>query len=113
MRLVKIGIRLPNKTVLPAPKIPIALFQMKKQMTEAPMPRYNIEITTFSFQMIAGTCCTSHKKNGIIRIVPRVKLVNRKLTGEMDAGLFLTIVLYTAKQKAPNNIQASTEENFR
>jgi hypothetical protein len=44
-RLLNMGIRLPNKDVLPAPSMLIEVFQIKKQITDAPIPRYKIEPT--------------------------------------------------------------------
>lgn len=37
--LLKTGIRLPNNAVRPAPNLLMAIFQRRKQMTDAPRPR--------------------------------------------------------------------------
>ena len=92
-RLLNIGMRFPNKAVLPAPNMLIEIFQIKKQITEAPTPRYKIEIVNPIFQCIADVLLISHKKNGNNKIVPRKKLANRKFTGEIEEGFFLTKIL--------------------
>jgi len=48
------GIRLPNKAVRPAPSILMEIFQIKKQITDAPMPRYKIEPINRLFQDTTG-----------------------------------------------------------
>ena len=93
MRLVKMGMRLLNKTVLPEPRMPMALFQIKKQITEAPILRYRIEITTSRFQVTGPVVYISQMNIGNMRTVPNKKVVNRKLTGEIAAGFFFTKVL--------------------
>src|SRR5262245_19127658 len=49
-RLLNIRIRLPNRTVLAAPSLWIAMFQIGKQITEAPRPRYKMENSNLLFQ---------------------------------------------------------------
>ena len=41
--VLKIGIKFPNKTVLPAPNFDIAKFQHQNAKTDVPTPRYRIE----------------------------------------------------------------------
>ena len=41
--LLNTGMRIPNKAERPAPSLPIAMFQIRKQITDAPIPIYKIE----------------------------------------------------------------------
>ena len=54
-RLLNTGIRLPNKAVRPAPSILMEIFQIKKQITDAPIPRYKIEPINGLFQCTTGS----------------------------------------------------------
>jgi len=112
-RLLNMGMRLPNSAVRPAPSMLMAMFHIAKQITEAPMPRYNIEATRPIFHSATGDWLCSHTKNGSNKTDPNKNVTNKKLTGEIADGFFLTKMLYVAKQKAARSIHASPDENFR
>ena len=105
--LLKTGIRLPNKAVRPAPSLPIAIFQIRKQMTDAASPRYRIDKIRWLFHVTVADRLSSQIKKGNTMSVPKEKITNKKFTGEIPAGFFLTSVLYTAKQNAANSIHRS------
>jgi len=85
-------IRLPNKAVRPAPRFRIAIFQIKKQITEAPNARYRMISNRLTFHFTGAVIFISYKKNGNKRKVPKLKITNKKLTGEIPAGFFRTRV---------------------
>jgi hypothetical protein len=92
-RLLKMGIRFPNSIVRAAPIFRIAMFQIQKQMTEAPRPRYKMPIAKGIFQVIGFVLPNSKRKKGSSNNVPKENATNRKFMGEIPAGFFLTSVL--------------------
>ncbi len=108
-----IGIRLPNKTVVPAPILLIAAFQHKKEITEVPAPKYINDITSALFQTMGAALVCSIKKPGKIKMVPSPNMASKKVVAEIVAGFFLTSTLYTAKEKAPANAHTSPKENVK
>ena len=85
-------IRLPNKAVRPAPRFLIAIFQIRKQMTEAPTARYRIISKRLTLHLTGAALLISYKKNGNKRSVPKLKITNKKLTGDIPAGFLRTNV---------------------
>lgn len=113
-KVLKMGIKLPNKTVLPAPNLPIAKFQHQNAKTEVPIPKYKIDpakeydqSVDFSFK----NCSAKKKGNNIM--VPKTNSINKKLKALIFVGFFRTRILYTAKANAPANIHASPLENLK
>lgn len=91
--LLKMGIRFPKRAVRAAPNFPMAEFQKRKDKTELPSPRYRMTIIKEGPQMIGGAIVVSNKKAGNNKRVPRAKVANKKLRGEIPGGFFRTRIL--------------------
>ena len=108
-----IGIRLPNKTVVPAPILLMAAFQHKNETTDVPTPKYKREITSELFQAIGAALTCSIKKPGRINKVPSPKMASKNVVAEMVAGFFRTSTLYTANAMAPASAHKSPIEKVK
>ena len=104
------GIKLPNKTVVPAPIRLIAAFQHKKETTEVPAPKYTSDNKSELFHTMGAAFICSIKKPGKINSAPRPKMASKKVVPEMVAGFFLTRTLYTANAMAPASAHMSPKE---
>ncbi len=104
------GMRLPNKTVVPAPIFFIAAFQHKKETTDVPAPKYKSDNTSELFQTTGAALICSIKNAGKIIREPSPKMASKKVVPEMVAGFFLTSTLYTANAMAPASAQMSPTE---
>jgi len=112
-RVLKIGIRFPNKTVLPAPNFEIARFQHQNAKTDVPIPKYKIEPIKALDQSIGSlTTICSMIKNGNSINEPNIKMMSKNDNALICMGFFLTKILYTANAKAPANIHASPLEKL-
>jgi len=104
------GMRLPNKTVVPAPIFLIAAFQHKKETTDVPAPKYINDIKSVLFQTMGASLICSIKKPGNINNVPKPNMASKKVVPDMVAGFFLTSTLYTANAIAPASAHMSPTE---
>lgn len=111
--VLMIGMRLPNKTVVPAPILLMAAFQHKKEITEVPAPKYINDITSALFQTMGAALVCSNKKPGKINIVPSPNMASKNVVADIVAGFFLTSTLYTANEKAPARAHKSPSENVK
>ncbi len=78
-RVLKMGIRFPNNTVLPAPNFEIAKFQHQNANTDVPIPRYNIDPNKeldHSMGSLTIICSTMKKGNSINE--PNIKMMSKK-----------------------------------
>lgn len=107
------GIRLPNKTVVPAPILLIAAFQHKKDTTDVPAPKYKSDINKELFQTIGAAFTCSIKKPGSINKVPSPKMASKNVVAEIVVGFFLTSTLYTANAMAPASAHKSPIEKVK
>lgn len=104
------GMRLPNKTVVPAPIFLIAAFQHKKEITDVPAPKYKSDNKSELFQTMGAALICSIKNAGKIIREPSPKMASKKVVPEMVAGFFLTSTLYTANAMAPASAHMSPTE---
>ena len=107
------GMRLPNKTVVPAPIRLMAAFQHKKEITDVPAPKYKSDNTSELFQTMGAAFICSIKNPGKINRVPSPNMVSKKVVLEMVAGFFLTSTLYTANAMAPASAHMSPTEKVK
>ncbi len=92
--VLKIGIKFPNKTVLPAPNFEMAKFQHQNAKTDVPIPRYRIEpINVFDQPIDSFTMDCSNIKNGNNINVPNKKMMSKNDKALISIGFLLTNIL--------------------